>query len=53
MEKIIPNRLQKGDKVMIIAPARGVKIIGQDVREIVCLPQMQLMKIGIIWGQVP
>ena len=34
MEKIIPNRLQKGDKVMIIAPARGVKIIGKDVREI-------------------
>ena len=34
MEKIIPNRLQKGDKVMVIAPARGVKIIGKEVREI-------------------
>ena len=34
MDKIIPNRLQKGDKIMVIAPARGVKIIGQDVREI-------------------
>ena len=36
MQKIIPERLQKGDKIMVIAPARGVKIIGKDVREI-CL----------------
>lgn len=34
MEKIIPERLKKGDKVMVIAPARGIKIIGQDCREI-------------------
>lgn len=34
MQKIIPNRLKKGDKIMVIAPARGVKIIGQDVRDI-------------------
>lgn len=34
MQKIIPEKLKKGDKVMIIAPARGLKIIGQDVREI-------------------
>lgn len=34
MQKIIPERLQKGDKIMVIAPARGVKIIGKDVREI-------------------
>ncbi len=34
MHKIIPDRLKKGDKVMVIAPARGVKIIGQDVRDI-------------------
>ena len=34
MQKIIPEKLQKGDKVMIIAPARGLKIIGQDVRQI-------------------
>lgn len=34
MHKIIPERLKKGDKIMVIAPARGVKIIGRDVREI-------------------
>lgn len=34
MQKIIPERLKKGDKVMVIAPARGLKIIGQDCREI-------------------
>ena len=34
MQKIIPERLKAGDKVMVIAPARGIKIIGQDCREI-------------------
>ena len=34
MQKIIPERLKKGDKVMVIAPARGIKIIGQDARNI-------------------
>lgn len=34
MQKIIPQKLQKGDKVMVIAPARGIKIIGQDTRQI-------------------
>lgn len=34
MQKIIPEKLKKGDKIMIIAPARGLKIIGQDVRQI-------------------
>ncbi len=34
MQKIIPEKLKKGDKVMIIAPARGLKLIGQDTREI-------------------
>lgn len=34
MQKIIPEKLKKGDKVMVIAPARGIKIIGKDVREI-------------------
>jgi muramoyltetrapeptide carboxypeptidase LdcA involved in peptidoglycan recycling len=34
MQKIIPERLKKGDTVMIIAPARGTKIIGQDTRKI-------------------
>lgn len=34
MQKIIPNRLKAGDKVMVIAPARGLKLIGQDCRDI-------------------
>lgn len=34
MEKIIPNKLQKGDKVMVVAPSRGLKLIGQDCRQI-------------------
>lgn len=34
MNKIIPQRLNKGDKVMVIAPARSLKIIGQDARQI-------------------
>lgn len=34
MTNIIPEKLKKGDKVMIVAPARGLKLIGQDVREI-------------------
>lgn len=34
MQKIIPEKLQAADKIMIIAPARGTKIIGQDVRDI-------------------
>ena len=31
---IIPQRLQKGDKVMIIAPSRSLKLIGADCRAI-------------------
>lgn len=34
MEKIIPNKLVKGDEIRVIAPARGIKIIGQDARQI-------------------
>ena len=34
MTSIIPQKLKKGDKVMIVAPARGIKIIGQDARKI-------------------
>ena len=33
MQKIIPAKLQKGDEVRIVAPARSFKIIGQDSRE--------------------
>ena len=34
MQKIIPAPLQKGDEIRVIAPARGLKIIGQDTRQI-------------------
>lgn len=34
MQKIIPNKLQKGDRIMIVAPSRGLKLIGQDCRQI-------------------
>lgn len=34
MQKIVPQKLQKGDKIMVIAPSRGLKLIGQDCREI-------------------
>ena len=34
MEKITPNRLQFGDEIRVIAPARGIKIIGKDTRDI-------------------
>ena len=32
MQRIVPQKLKKGDKVMIVAPSRGVKLIGPDVR---------------------
>lgn len=31
---IIPEKLKKGDKIMIVAPSRGLKLIGQDCRQI-------------------
>lgn len=34
MQKIIPEKLQKGDKIMIVAPSLGLKIIRQDCRDI-------------------
>lgn len=34
MEKIIPAKLAAGDEIRVIAPARGLKIIGQDARKI-------------------
>lgn len=33
MQKIIPAKLAKGDEIRVIAPARGLKIIGQESRE--------------------
>lgn len=34
MQKIVPPELQKGDEIRVIAPSRGIKIIGKDAREI-------------------
>lgn len=34
MQKIIPDRLQKGDEIRVIAPSTGIKIIGQETRAI-------------------
>lgn len=34
MQKIVPEKLKAGDEVMIVAPSRGVKLIGRDVREL-------------------
>ncbi len=34
MEKIIPAKLVKGDEIRVVAPARGIKIIGQETRDI-------------------
>ena len=34
MEKIVPEKLKKGDKIMIVAPSRGLKLIGADCRKI-------------------
>lgn len=34
MSKIIPAKLQKGDEVRIIAPSRGSKIIGEEVKNL-------------------
>lgn len=33
MQKIIPQKLQKGDKIMVIAPSCGLKMISQDCRQ--------------------
>ncbi len=34
MQKIVPQKLQKGDEIRVIAPSKGIKIIGKDTREI-------------------
>lgn len=33
MQKIIPDTLKTGDEICVIAPSRGLKIIGQDTRQ--------------------
>lgn len=41
---ITPEKLKKGDKVMIIAPSRGLKLIGGDCRQIA---EERLHKLGL------
>lgn len=41
---IIPAKLQKGDKVMVIAPSRGLKLLGADCRQIA---KERLEKLGL------
>lgn len=44
MKKIIPERLKKGDEVRIVAPSRGLKIIGKEVR---ALAEKRLSELGL------
>lgn len=44
MQKIIPQKLQKGDKVMIVAPSSGLKIVSQDCR---LLAKERFSKMGL------
>ena len=41
---IIPNKLKQGDKVVIVAPSRGLKLIGADCRQIA---QERLKALGL------
>ena len=41
---IIPNKLKKGDKIMVIAPSTGIKIIREDCRKIA---EERLNKLGL------
>lgn len=34
MQKIVPAKLAAGDEIRVVAPARGIRIIGQESREI-------------------
>lgn len=44
MKKIVPERLKKGDEVRIVAPSRGLKIIGKEVR---ALAEQRLSELGL------
>ncbi len=44
MKKLIPEKLKKGDEIRIVAPSRGVKIIGKEVR---ALAEERLASIGL------
>ena len=46
---IIPEKLKKNDKVMIIAPSRSLKLIGKDCRKIA---EERFKKLGLELGMV-
>lgn len=50
MQKIVPAKLVKGDEIRVIAPARGIKIIGQDSREI-AINRFRKLGLVVTFGQ--
>ncbi len=50
MQKIIPQRLKKGDEIRVVAPATGIKIIGQDCRAI-AKERFEKMGLKVSFGQ--
>ena len=49
MQKIIPQKSQKGDKIMIVAPSRGLKLIGQDCRQI-AMERFEQMGLRVVFA---
>ena len=50
MQKIIPQRLKKGDEIRVVAPATGIKIIGQDCR-VIAKERFEKMGLKVSFGQ--
>lgn len=50
MQKIVPQPLQKGDEIRVIAPSRGIKIIGKDAREI-ATRRFEEMGLNVTYGR--
>lgn len=49
MQKIIPQKLQKGDKVMVVAPSRGLKLINEETRQI-ALERFHKMGLEVVFA---
>ena len=47
---IIPNRLKQGDKVMVLAPSRGLKLLGADCRQI-ATERLKEMGLDVVFAQ--
>lgn len=50
MQKIIPEMLKKGDEIRVVAPATGIKIIGQDCRKL-AQERFEQMGLRVSFGQ--